>query len=389
MACRVKENNSIDDVIELIAEQGFSGLSEAVTVLINEAMKIERCRHLEAEPYERTDSRIGYANGFKDKKLKTRLGELGLHIPQVRDGNFYPSILERGLRSERALKIALAEMYVQGVSTRRVKAITEELCGFEVSSSNVSRAAKSLDETLAAWRSRSLGQHRYLFVDARYEKVRRAGCVVDSAVLIAYGVDELGLRSILGVSISLSEHEVHWRDFFNSLVERGLHGMELIISDAHSGLKAARKAVFPSVPWQRCQFHLQQNAQSYVPKKSMRTKVASDIRAILQAPNDTEAKRLLAMAVKKYQPDMPKLAEWMELNIPEGLTIMQFPEAHRKRLRTSNIAERVNKEIRRRTRVTSIFPNIDSCLRLVTAIIMEIDEEWQQGNKYLKMNEDI
>ena len=389
MACRVRDNSNIEDVIELIAEQGFQGLGEAVTVLINEAMKIERSQHLEAEPYERTISRMGYANGFKDKMVKTRLGKLDLQIPQVREGNFYPSILERGLRSERALKLALAEMYVQGVSTRRVKAITEELCGFEVSSSDVSRAAKSLDETLASWRSRALGQYRYVFVDARYEKVRRTGCVVDSAVLIAYGIDEAGARAILGVSVSLSEHEVHWRDFFNSLVERGLHGIKLIISDAHAGLKAARKAVFPSVPWQRCQFHLQQNAQSHVPKKSLRKQVASDIRAILQAPNEEEAKRLLAMVVKKHQADAPDLAQWMEENIPESLTIMQFPEAHRKRLRTSNMAERVNKEIRRRTRVASIFPNVASCLRLVTAVIMEIDEEWQQGNKYLKMNEDI
>ncbi len=388
MACRVRDNSNIEDVIELIAKQGFNGLGEAVTVLINEAMKIERSRHLEADPYERTRSRIGYANGFKDKTVKTRLGELGLQVPQVREGNFYPSILERGLRSERALKLALAEMYVQGVSTRRVKAITEELCGFEVSSSDVSRAAKSLDGTLESWRSRTLGRYRYVFVDARYEKVRRTGCVVDSAVLIAYGVDEEGSRSILGVSVSLSEHEVHWREFFNSLVKRGLHGIELIVSDAHAGLKAARKAVFPSVPWQRCQFHLQQNAQSYVSKKSMRKQVGSDIRAILQAPNDAEAKRLLAMAVKKYQVDAPDLAEWMEENVPESLTIMQFPETHRKRLRTSNIAERVNKEIRRRTRVASIFPNVASCSRLVTAVIMEIDEEWQQGNKYLKMNED-
>jgi len=170
MACRVRDNSNIDDVIELIAQQGFQGLGEAVTVLINEAMKIERNQHLEAAPYERTISRMGYANGFKDKTVKTRLGKLDLQIPQVREGNFYPSILERGLRSERALKLALAEMYVQGVSTRRVKAITEELCGFEVSSSDVSRAAKLLDETLASWRSRSLGRYHYVFVDARYEK---------------------------------------------------------------------------------------------------------------------------------------------------------------------------------------------------------------------------
>jgi putative transposase len=361
-------------------------LGEAVTLLINEAMKIERTKHLNAEPYERTESRNGYANGYKPKHLKSRVGELDLLVPQVRDAEFYPSALERGLRSERALTLAVAEMYVQGVATRRVKKITEALCGFEVSSTEVSRAASRLDDTLTAWRQRSLGRYRYLFIDARYEKVRRNACVVDSAVLVAYGIDETGRRSIIGVSVSLSESEVHWRDFFNSLVERGLHGLELIISDAHSGLKAARKAVFPSVPWQRCQFHLQQNAQSHVAKKDRRPQVASDIRAILQAPNRAEADRLLQMAIKKYDAIDKDLAAWMETNIPESLTVMQFPEAQRRRLRTSNLAERVNKEIKRRTRVAGIFPNTDSCLRLVTAVIMEIDEEWQTGHVYLNFD---
>lgn len=384
MACRVKDS-TINPAVKLIAEEGFEGLKEAVTLLINEAMQIERVHHLQAESYERTDARIGYANGYKPKKVKTRLGELDLSVPQVRDGNFYPSALEKGLRSERALKLALAEMYVQGVATRKVKEITEQLCGFEVSSMDVSRAAKLLDESLSAWRERPLGQYRYLFVDARYEKVRHNGCVIDSAVLIAYGIDEQGNRNILGVSVSLSENEVHWRDFFNSLVERGLHGLELIISDAHSGLKAARKAVFPSVPWQRCQFHLQQNAQAHVSKRSQKKQVASDIKAILQAPNQEEAQRLLTITINKYQGDSPDLAKWMEDNIPQSLTIMQFPEAHRRRIRTSNLAERVNKEIKRRTRVAGIFPNTQSCLRLVTAVIMEIDEEWQQGHTYLSL----
>ena len=237
MACPVNDNK-LSSVIELLAERGFEGLNEAVTLLINEAMKLERVKHLDAELYERTDLRTGYANGYKPKKVKSRLGELGLSVPQVRDASFYPSVLERGLRSERALKLALAEMYVQGVATRRVKAITEELCGFEVSSSDVSRATKLLDETLNAWRNRSLGKYRYLILDARYEKVRQGGCVVDSAVLIAYGINETGHRAILGVSVALSEQEVHWRDFFNSLVERGLHGLELIISDAHCWIES-------------------------------------------------------------------------------------------------------------------------------------------------------
>ena len=292
------------------------------------------------------------------------------------------------MRSERALKLAVAEMYVQGVATRRVKAITEELCGFEVSSSDVSRAAKMLDEELSIWRTRPLGAFEYLILDARYEKVRRDGSVIDSAVLLAYGIDYDGKRRILGVSVALSEQEVHWREFLTSLVERGLHGIKLVTSDAHAGLKAAKKAVFPSIPWQRCQFHLQQNAQSYVPKKHMKVEVASDIRAVLTAPNDDEAKRLLGKAVVKYEATAPELSKWMEKNVTESLTILQFPEKHRKKLRTSNVAERVNRELKRRTRLVSIFSNVESCLRLVSALAAEIDEEWQTGNTYMVMNVD-
>ena len=386
MACRVNDNN-IQGAIELIAENGFDGMAEAVSLLVNEAMHVERNRHLQAKPYERTDERQGYANGYKNKTLRSRLGKLDLLVPQVRDSDFYPSVLEKGLRSERALKLAVAEMYVQGVSTRRVKEITEVLCGFEVSSTEVSRASKEMDKALEKWRQRPLGKMRYLILDARYEKVRQNGCVVDSAVLIAHGVDEHGKRRVLGVSVSLSEAEVHWRTFMESLVKRGLNGLTLIVSDAHSGLRAARRAVFPSVPWQRCQFHLQQNAQSYISKHSLKSSVAADIRSVFNAPNRDEANRLLKLLVEKYQKTEPSLSQWMEENIPEGLSIMAFPAAHQRRMRTSNMAERTNKEIRRRTRVVGIFPNVDSCLRLVTAILVETDEDWQQGKIYLSMDE--
>ncbi len=386
MACRVNDNN-IQGAIELIAENGFDGMAEAVSLLVNEAMHVERNRHLQAKPYERTDERQGYANGYKNKTLRSRLGKLDLLVPQVRDGDFYPSVLEKGLRSERALKLAVAEMYVQGVSTRRVKEITEVLCGFEVSSTEVSRASKEMDKELEKWRQRPLGKMRYLILDARYEKVRQNGCVVDSAVLIAHGVDEHGKRRVLGVSVSLSEAEVHWRTFMESLVKRGLNGLTLIVSDAHSGLRAARRAVFPSVPWQRCQFHLQQNAQSYISKRSLKSSVAADIRSVFNAPNRDEANRLLKLLVEKYQKTEPSLSQWMEENIPEGLSIMAFPAAHQRRIRTSNMAERTNKEIRRRTRVVGIFPNVDSCLRLVTAMLVETDEDWQQGKIYLSMDE--
>jgi len=259
-------------------------------------------------------------------------------------------------------------MYVQGVSTRKVTKITSELCGLDVSSSQVSRAAKLLDAELQSWRERPLGKLLYVTLDARYEKVRHGGTVVDCAVLIAIGVLPNGKRTVLGVSVKLSEAEVHWREFLQSLVERGLHGIEMITSDAHEGLKAARKGVFPSVPWQRCQFHLQQNATAYVPKVDMRSEVAADIRGIFNAPNPNEAERLLKIATEKYRTTAPKLAEWMEKNVPEGLTVLTRPEAHRKRLRTSNSLERLNKEILRRTRVATLFPNEASLLRLVSAV---------------------
>jgi len=242
------ENNPIHGAVDLLKTNGFDALAEAVTVLLNTAMVAERSDYLGAAPYERSVGRIGYANGYKDKQLKTQLGMLPLKVPQTRDGAFYPRSLEKGRRSERALLVAIAEMYVQGVSTRRVKKIVEELCGLEVSSSQVSRAAAELDEMLEAWRTRELGIYRYIVLDAQYEKVRQAGQVLHAAVLIACGINDDGHRDILGCSVSLSEAEVHWRAFLSQLKDRGLCGVELIVSDAHEGLQAARKAVFPSVP---------------------------------------------------------------------------------------------------------------------------------------------
>jgi transposase-like protein len=375
------QDSAIYDAVELLKDNGFDALAEAVTVLLNTAMVAERSEYLGARPYERSEERRGYANGFKNKTVKTRLGALPLKVPQTRDCEFYPQSLEKGLRSERALLVSIAEMYVQGVSTRRVKKIVEELCGMDVSSNQVSRAAAELDELLVAWRERDLGQYRYVVLDARYEKVRQGGQVLDAAVLIACGVDANGQRDILGCSVSLSEAEVHWRAFLTSLKDRGLYGIELIVSDAHEGLQAARRAVFPSVPWQRCQFHLQQNAGQYVPSMAMRSTVASDIRAIFNAPDQHEAQRLLEMFVNRYEKTAPKLANWAEEALPQGFTVFSLPPSHRRRLRTTNLAERLNEEIRRRTRVARLFPNEASCLRLVSAVLMEIAEDWQTADK--------
>jgi transposase-like protein len=375
------------EILEQLSEQGLEGLPEMIAILVNEAMKAERQNYLQARPYERTPERRGQANGYKPKKVKTRVGEINFEVPQVREGGFYPEALEKGLRSERALMLALAEMYVQGVSTRKVAAITEKLCGTAVSSTQVSRAAALLDEVLEAWRTRPLGEVAYLYLDARYEKVRLDGHIRDAAVLIASGVKRDGKRLILGVSVSLSEAEVHWRTFLKDLLLRGLTGVQLIVSDDHLGLEAARRAVLGGIPWQRCQFHLQQNASQYVPRQAMKKEVAEDLRTIFNAPDRATAEDFLRRTVEKYAPIAGQLATWMEDNIPEGLTVFSFPRNHQRRLRTTNNLERVSQEIKRRTRVIRIFPNEAASLRLVSAILMEISEEWETGKIYLSFQD--
>jgi len=380
----------LNQIANHICEEGTDGLAEAVRLLLNHAMEAERAKALGAEPYERTAARAGYANGFKPKTLQTRLGEMTVAVPQVRgEIDFYPSALERGRRSERALTLAIAQMYVQGVSTRKVTAILQQLAGtLEISSTQVSRAAAQLDTQLDAWRNRRLDTvaYPYLIIDARYEKVRRDGVVLDAAVLVAIGIDQEGRRAILGVSTALSEAEVHWREFLQSLQERGLNGVLFIVSDDHRGLRAALKARFAGVPWQRCQFHLQQNAVAYVPRVALRGQVAAELREVLHAPTRPQAEALLRTLVNKHRSTAPELADWLETNVPESLTVLSLPLEHRTRLRTSNAAERLNQEIKRRTRVARVFPNTDSLLRLVSAVLSEISDDWESSKTYLNMN---
>lgn len=385
------ESTALDAALTVLAEAGFEGMADAMTVLLNELMLIERSLYMGADAYERAPKRRGRANGFKPKRVRTRVGELDLRVPQVRDRPedaepFYPSALERGVRSERALKLALAEMYVQGVSTRKVTAITEELCGLDVSSSQVSRATKAIDEELKAWRQRPLGEVSYLVLDATYVKVRRQGSVQDSAVLVAKAIMPDGTRSIVGVSVGHSEAEVHWRDFLEGLQDRGMHGVRYIVSDDHAGLRAAIQARFPGAVWQRCQCHLQRNATAYVTKRDHRSEVAKDIRRVFAAEEDGEARGMLREVVGKWAESEPRLATWMEENLPEGLGVLSLPPKHRKRMRTSNGLERVHLEVKRRTRVATLFPNEDSLLRLVSAVLMEHTEEWETGRAYLTMD---
>jgi transposase-like protein len=388
MAHRV-EHHPLDAAFAALLANGLDGAGEALRILVNEASKIERTQFLNAQPHERTVGRTDYANGFKPKTVMTRLGEQTFDIPQVRGGGFYPSALEKGSRTEQALNLAFAEMYVQGVSTRKVCDILVKLLGPEVSisSTQVSRAAEKLDAGLANWRERPLDETPYLFLDARYERVREGGHLVDCAVLVAVGITADGKRRELGVSVALSEAEVHWRAFLDSLIRRGLKGLKLIVSDDHAGLKAARRAALPSVPWQRCQFHLQQNAGAYVTRLDQKKTVALRIRSIFNAPDRAEAERLLRQFVDTWKPDAPKLAQWAEENLPEGFAVFNLPQSQRIRLRTTNGLERINREIKRRTRVASIFPNAASCLRLVSALLAECDEEWMTGKVYLNLKD--
>lgn len=386
MAQRV-EHNPLHDAFSALLDHGLDGTGEALRILVDEASKIERERFLNAGAYERSPDRSDHANGFKPKTMKTRLGEITFAVPQVRGGGFYPSALDKGSRTDQAVNLMMAEMYVQGVSTRKVIEVLQRLLGADlsISSTQVSRATEQLDAGLAAWRERPLGPTPYVLLDARYERVREAGQIVDCAVLVAVGITADGKRRILGVSVALSEAEVHWRAFLDSLIRRGLTGVRLIVSDDHAGLKAARRATLPSVPWQRCQFHLQQNAQAHITRIDQREAAGRRIRAIFNAPERAEAERLLKQTVEAWRADAPKLAAWAENNLADGFTVFNFPQGHRVRLRTTNGLERINREIKRRTRVASIFPNTASCLRLVSALLAESDEEWLEGKIYLNM----
>jgi putative transposase len=375
----------INEVLEDFANNGINQLKESLERLFNQLMLAEREEAVKAAPYERTDERKGYCNGFKEKKLLTRSGQLELSVPQVRDMSFYPTCLQKGERVEQALKVALAEAYVQGVSTRRMKALTEELCGKEISSTQVSRFAEVLDEEVKKFRERSLGSYRYLYLDADYEKVRYEGSVRSLAVLKAVGVNEEGVREIVGISCGLSEAEVHWREFLEGLIKRGLHGIELVISDDHRGLKNARQAIFPSVKWQRCLFHLAQNASAYAPSVSMRKEVCVSVREIYQAMDGNEAEMRLKRILDRFKSRAGKFCEWLEEHFTEGLAFFDFPKEHWKKIRTVNVVERINQEQKRRTRVVRLFPSVASCERLVITIAMRIHEEWASGKKYLTM----
>ena len=366
-----RKDTVVEAILEQLIEHGPGEIAEIFSRAFELAMQIERERFLGAEFYERTAGRQGYANGYKPKRIDTPAGSVTVQVPKTagHDGEpFYPQSLERGRRSVRAVMLAVAEMYIKGVSTREVEAVMKEFGIESLSSSQVSRATKLLDEELNAWRNRPLGEIKYLIIDARYEKVRQGGVVRDCAVFSAIGVGPDERRRVLGVSVALSEAEVHWREFFEGLVARGMRGIEFVVSDDHAGLRAARRAVLGGATWQRCQFHLAQNAIHHAPNVDIRRRIGAELRSVWNAPTLAKAQTSVSELVASYRAGAPKLADWLEKNVQEGLAVFTLPEHHRKRLRTSNPIERsVQQELKRRTAKVRVFPNEDSLMRLVRA----------------------
>ena len=384
-----RKDTALEAVLEQLIEHGPGEIASVFARAFDLAMQIERERFLGAGHYERTPERHGYANGYKSKRIDTPAGTVSVPVPKTagHEGEpFYPQSLERGRRSVRAVMLAVAEMYVKGVSTRDAEAVMREFGIESLSSSQVSRAAKLLDDELEAWRNRPLGHVKYLILDARYEKMRHGGVVRDAAVLSAIGIGPDERRRVLGVSVALSEAEVHWRGFLESLVARGLRGVEFIVSDDHSGLRAARRAVLGGATWQRCQFHLARNAIHHAPNVEIRKRIGVELRTVWNASTLAKAEMALAEMVASYRTSAPKLAAWLEENAPEGLAVFTMPDHHRRRLRTSNPMERsVQQELKRRTVKVRVFPSDDALLRLVSAVPVEIDEKWASDTKaYIK-----
>lgn len=360
-------------------------LKQAVKDALQEVLEGEMSEFLGAAPGERAEARSGYRAGYYGRSLVTRIGKLELRVPRDRSGEFSTVLFERYARSEKALVAALAQMYVQGVSTRKVKAITEELCGHSFSASAISAINKGLDASLARFAQRQLDEsYPYLILDARYEKVREAGVITHRAVLIAIGINWEGQRQVLAVELANRETQSSWKQFLLRLKERGLCGVEFVVSDDHAGLKKAILEVLTEALWQRCYVHFLRNALDYLPRKAD-DDCLQELRWIYERRDIQEANRDLAAWITKWQGKYPKLVDWVESNIVETLSFYRLPRAHHKHLKSTNMLERLNEEIKRRTRVVRIFPNTESCLRLIRALCVETHETWLEDSRYLNM----
>ena len=383
------EDESIEDLPKYILETVFNRLLER-----------EMENHLQAKKYERSDDRSGHRNGYRERKLHTRVGTLKLRVPRDRDGNFSTEVFNTLQRSEKALVLTLQQMYLDGVSTRKAKNITEKLCGTTFSKDQVSRLVGKLDEQLEDWRERSLGEdsdgkddkdegsgesYPYLIIDATYEKVRENGRIRDGAALMVAGIDTDGYRQFLGTYTKASESETSWSEVFSDLIDRGIDPktVKYLVSDKHKGMRKAISKFFPKAAWQRCQTHTQRNSESKIKGRDQKKKLHQHLRDVFNSPNEKTAYARADKLIEHYGETHPKLSGWLEESLPEALTVFELPKKHRRRLRTNNLIERFNGEIKRRTDVIRIFPNRESLLRLVTALCMEQSEEWITGRRYV------
>jgi putative transposase len=382
----VKQGKAEVIAIKELLERDEDFVRSAVESFVQAALEAEMTDALAAGKGERTEGRLGYRSGYYSRALITRVGTLELRVPQDRSGRFSTELFERYQRSEKALVGTLAEMYVQGVSTRKVKAVTEALCGHSFSASSISAINKSLDESLRAFSERRLlDAYPYLILDARYERIREGGVITSQAVLVAVAVDWEGRRQILAVDLANRESRSSWRDFLLSLRKRGLSGVEFVVSDDHAGLKAAIREVLPEAVWQRCYVHFLRNALDYVPRK-VDDDCLRELRWFYDRRELAEVRRDIAAWLAKWQEKYPKLCAWVEENIEETLSYYRLPLPHHKHMKSTNMLERLNQEIKRRTHVVRIFPNTGSCLRLVRALAVEMHENWLEAMRYLSMD---
>ncbi len=379
-----KHSRRLTDVKALLVNEPDM-MKALLKEVLQEVLGTEMTEFLGADRNERSVGRSGYRSGYYSRGLVTRIGKLELRVPRDRNGEFSTALFERYQRSEKALVAALAEMYVQGVSTRKVTAITEELCGHRFSASSISAINKGMDEALARFASRALDEvYPYLILDARYEKVREGGVIRSQVVLIAIGINWDGQRQVLAVELANRESATSWKDFLVTLKSRGLRGVEFVVSDDHAGLKRAIGEILPEAAWQRCYVHFLRNALDYLPRKAD-DDCLQELRWIYDRRDLQEAQRDLAAWIGKWQGKYPKLVDWVEGSIGETLTFYRLPRAHHKHLKSTNMLERLNEEIKRRTRVVRIFPNTASCERLVRALCVETHEAWLEASRYLNM----
>ena len=362
-------------------------LNQAVTRFLQQFVEAEIATFLQAEPYQRTTDRTGYRNGYKPRIVKTRVGRIELSVPQDREGRFHSGLFARFQRSEKALILALQEAYLQGVSTRKVTKITEALCGTSFSKSQISELCQDLDADIKAWRARPLEQaYPYLIIDATYLYIRSGGHVASEGVLIVTGISESGHRDILSLDVAHTETEATYTDLFKDLKKRGLKGVQLVISDHHEGLRNAIKRHFQGASWQHCQTHFHRNIKGITPPKYQR-QVADALKDVFNAPDLNTAKKRLSSMMDTYENILPKLVDKIDRDVAHCLTCFDFPQKHRKRIRTTNLLERLNREIKRRADVVQIFPNEEACERLIGALCMEWSEEWIAGRRYLDMTD--